>query len=141
MRVPADCVDAEPALVLSNCTLGPEGVTAVCLSSLDGTMVPVSYTCSYNGEPEEDCERACKLAVASCHCAVCHAGGPGPEIVLPPPSRFPPGTQVTLNVTVSTGGGQSQGSALTFTAQGTSQKEAGFLQTFILHLHGHQVLL
>ena len=47
---------AEPTLDFFNCTLGPEGVTVLCRSSLDDTMVPISYTCSYDDGPEEDCK-------------------------------------------------------------------------------------
>ena len=46
----------ESLLVLFNCTLGSEGVTALCLSSLDQTMVPITYTCSYDNGSQENCE-------------------------------------------------------------------------------------
>ena len=53
-----------------------------------------------------------------CQYDSCHAGGPGPEIVLPPTSRFPPGAQVTVRVTASTDGGQTDDSSVTYEVSG-----------------------
>ncbi len=47
----------------------------------------------------------------------CLAGGPGPEVALPV-GRFPPDMQVRVRVTVSTDGGQSEVTTVTFTARG-----------------------
>ena len=46
----------EPVLDVS-CSLGAEGVTAECTSSLDNTTVELNYSCSYNDGPPLDCER------------------------------------------------------------------------------------
>lgn len=39
-----------------NCSLGAEGLTLECPTSLDGTMVSLTYSCSYENGPAEDCE-------------------------------------------------------------------------------------
>ncbi len=75
------------------CSLGPEGLTLDCTTSVDGTAtVPLTYTCSYDDGPEEDCEL--------------FEAGPGPEIAIAV-NRYEVGTEVTLTVRVTTGGGQS----------------------------------
>ena len=45
----------EPELE-GNCSLGPEGVTVLCETNLDNTMVTLNYSCSYNEGPPQDCE-------------------------------------------------------------------------------------
>ena len=45
----------EPELE-GNCSLGPEGVTVLCETNLDDTMVTLNYLCSYNNTPPQDCE-------------------------------------------------------------------------------------
>ena len=47
---------SEPPLSPVECTLTPEGVAVLCRTPLDGTMVPLTYTCSYNNRPSQDCE-------------------------------------------------------------------------------------
>lgn len=49
------CLSTEPLLVV-NCTLGPEELTVVCVTSLDDTMVLITYTCSYDSGPVQDCK-------------------------------------------------------------------------------------
>ena len=49
------CSSTEPLLLSLNCTLGEEEVTVVCETTLDDTMVPISYTCSYDDGPAEEC--------------------------------------------------------------------------------------
>ena len=47
---------SEPPLSPVECTLTPEGVAVLCRTPLDDTMVPLTYTCSYNNRPSQDCE-------------------------------------------------------------------------------------
>lgn len=49
-------LSTEPLLLAVNCTLGPEELTVVCVTSLDDTMVPISFTCSYDDGPAEECK-------------------------------------------------------------------------------------
>ena len=109
----------EPGPLTVACSLGAEGLTLECPTSVDGTMVPLTYSCSYDGGPAEDCE--------SCiHCCVwkgedllliASSGGPGPEIAIAV-DRFPTGTLVRLTVRVTTGGGQTDEATLIVTVQG-----------------------
>ena len=48
-------LSTEPLLLSLNCTLGEEEVTVICESSLDDTMVPITYSCSYDTGPFEIC--------------------------------------------------------------------------------------
>ena len=53
----AQCTSStEPTLRSVLCFIGAEGLTLVCSTSLDGTMVPLTYTCSYTDGHVEDCE-------------------------------------------------------------------------------------
>ena len=105
------------------CILGPERLTALCSSSLDGTMVPITYECSYNDGPSEDCESIVILiCTGTCiliwiHACPSPSGGPGPEIIIDV-EDFIPGLRVTLMVVLTTEGGQRSESTLIFTATG-----------------------
>ena len=45
----------EPMLI-GMCNFDPlDGFSISCMTSLDETQVPLTYTCSYNDGPEEDC--------------------------------------------------------------------------------------
>ena len=95
----------EPGPLTVMCFLGAEGLTLVCPTSVDGTMVSVSYSCSYEDGPAEDCEFC--IPCKQCGMTVdCVSGGPGPEIPIAV-DRFPTGALVRLTVRVTTGGGQS----------------------------------
>ena len=52
------CIEPE---LEGNCSLGPEGVTVLCETNLDNTMVTLNYSCSYNEGPPQDCEYIIKL--------------------------------------------------------------------------------
>lgn len=108
---------SEPPLVGFECSLGPEGVTVLCTSSLNDTMVPVTYTCSYDDGPEEDCMlKLCLHARVQAASFDFCAGGPGPEIGLPL-DRFEEGVDVRVKVTIVTNGGQSQDSTVVYTVK------------------------
>lgn len=87
-------------------------MTVECQTSLDDTVVPLNYFCSYNNGPLEDCKLQ-PASYAKFHQSTC-VGGPGPEISLPV-DQFPPGIAVQLEVTITTPGGQSGTSTISFT--------------------------
>ena len=77
-------------------------------------MVPISYTCSYDGGPEEDCKQKLLMRTHKL-ISFMFAGGAGPELALPL-GRFVPGMQVRVTVTLRTDGGQSADTTVMFTA-------------------------
>ena len=109
--------------MLFNCTLGPEGVTVQCFSSLDQTLVPITYTCSYDGGPQEDCQSMHHFSLLADRLFPLLLGGPGPEIALPL-GRFTGGAQVRVEVTLSTNGGQTDSDTVTFVARGRITENA-----------------
>ncbi len=48
--------NTEPALSPVTCSLQQEGTTVVCSTPLEDTLVPLSYSCSYNDGPASNCE-------------------------------------------------------------------------------------
>ena len=60
----------EPLLSFFNCSLGPEGLTALCESSLDGSRVSINYMCSYDDSQPEDCEQYSDNVISECACLV-----------------------------------------------------------------------
>ena len=56
------CIEPE---LEGNCSLGPEGVTVLCETNLDNTMVTLNYSCSYNEGPPQDCEYIIKLDICT----------------------------------------------------------------------------
>ena len=89
----------------------------MCRTPLDNTRVPLSYTCSYNGGPAEDCEDQ-PLNVNTTACMLClPPGGPGPVVAIDVETLPAAGT-VDLTITVSTPGGQSESSTVTLAVTG-----------------------
>lgn len=82
-------------------------------------MVPISYSCSYNNGPPEDCEHFLFLLLFDIGyiCHACILGGPGPDIAIPA-DRFSAGVPVLLVLTLNTEGGQSSKSTVIFTPPG-----------------------
>ena len=131
----------EPLLSFFNCSLGPEGLTVLCESSLDGSRVSINYMCSYDDSQPEDCEQCSFSVISVCACLVPQnaylslplpsPGGPGPEIVIDV-ERYRPGRRVRLNITATTGGGQSIEFLIDFITSGLHDYGTGCMHTLII---------
>ncbi len=60
----------EPPAFTATCILGPEELTLECSTSVDGTMVPLTYSCSYDNQPAEDCEQLHSVLTVGCELSV-----------------------------------------------------------------------
>ena len=134
----------EPLLSFFNCSLSPEGLTALCESSLDGSRVSINYMCSYDDSQPEDCEQCSFSVISVCACLVPQnaylspplpsPGGPGPEIVIDV-ERYRPGRQARLNITATTGGGQSREFFIDFITSGLHDYGTECMHTLIIYIN------